>query len=463
MAQATPDTALVPRAPLPLPPTLPSWHPLGHLLRFRSDALGLFMAGMARGDVVRIRAGTRTIIAAYHPDHVHHVLVHRAANYEKKTRGYVVLRELLGQGLLTSEGEVWRRQRRIAQPAFQQQRLAGFAPTMVRAAEDLADRWEEVAKRGETFDMAEVMGRLALRIAGETLFSMDISGESDAVGRALSEVLGGFIRGVTNPLSKLFPLTRYRHKRAMRTLDQVVRGIVARRRAEGGGGDDLLGLFMSARDPETGEAMSDERLRDEVLTMLLAGHETTANALAWTFYRLSQHPLVDARLGEELEAVLGGGPLQLQRQADLTWTDLVLRESLRLHPPAWVESRKAVEADELGGYRVPAGGFVFLSQYAIHRNPRLWSDPERFDPERFLPERQVCPDGSPRPKLAWFPFGAGQRKCIGENFAMMEAKILVALLARRYRFALAPGAVVAGDPSVTLRPRGGLPMRIARR
>lgn len=462
MSELTHDAALLPpRAPLP--PALPTWNPLGHFFAFRKDAPALFLRAAEAGDAVRLRVGDRHILALSHPDGVQHVLVTKASRYVKRTRGYESLRALLGDGLLTSEGEVWKRERRIIQPAFQQARYAGFARTMAVATLSMAERWDQLAETGETFDAAAAMSELTLRIAGETFFSQDVSQRTGEVAQALDTVLSGFIRGVLNPLAARLPLpATFRHRRAIRTLDAVVRGIVAKRRAEGGGGDDLLGMLMAARDQQTGEAMSDEQLRDEILTMLLAGHETTANALAWTLYRLSQHEDADARLHQELMA-LPEGPMGQETLQGLSWLDLVLKESLRLHPPAWVESRLALDDDEILGYRVPKGTFVFLSQYAVHRNPRLWEDPHRFDPERFLPARQVCPDGSARPRLAFFPFGAGARKCIGESFALLEAKIVLAILARRFRLRLAPGHRVEHEPTVTLRPRGGLPMRVERR
>ncbi len=467
MSELTHETALLPRARAPLPPALPTWNPLGHVFAFRRDAPLLFLRGALQGDAVRMRVGDRHIFALYHPDHVSHVLVGNAANYTKRTRGYEALRALLGQGLLTSEGETWRKERRIVQPAFQVTRMAGFARTMAVATLELAERWETAAREGQVLDMAAQMSQLTLRIAGETFFSMDISQASGEVGQALDTVLSGFIRGVLNPLAARLPLpATFRHRAAIRTLHAVVDDIVRRRRAAlasgQAAGNDLLGMLLAARDEETGEGMSDAQLRDEILTMLLAGHETTANALAWTLYRLSQHADVDQRLHSELMTT-PEGPMSQESLSQLRWLDLTLRETLRLHPPAWVESRKAIADDEVGGYRVPAGAFVFLSQYAIHRNPRLWTDPERFDPERFLPERQTCPDGSPRPRLAWFPFGAGQRKCIGEHFAMIEMKIVLSILARRFSFSLLPGRRVEHEATVTLRPRGGLPMRVARR
>ena len=305
--------------------------------------------------------------------------------------------------------------------------------------------------------------QLTLRIAGETLFSMDISGDSDEVGNALSDMLGGFLPTITNPLLAMFPTpSRTRMRRGHATLDHVVRDIIARRRLQDPDGkntEDLLGMFMAARD-EDGHGMSDEQLRDEVLTMLLAGHETTANALAWTFWHLANNPEAADKLREEVDGL--SGPL-LERYPKLAWTGQVLDESMRLTPPAWAESRMALEDDVIGGFHIPAGSFVFMPQYAIHRNPKYWADPERFDPTRFGPGPHLCPDGSPRPRQAFVPFGDGQRKCIGEHFAKMEARIVLSELARRFRVEALPGQTVGMEPTVTLRPRGGLPMRVVRR
>jgi cytochrome P450 len=446
-----------------LPPILPSTNLLGHLFRFRDDPLGLFEEGRALGDVVRMRVGPRYITAVYHPDAVHRVLVERLPFYTKHTRGYEMLRQLLGNGLLTSEGALWKRQRRIAQPAFQHRRIGGFADTMVKATEALAAQWQGPAERGEVIDVAEAMNRLALKIAGETLFSQDISGDSDSIGVALSGLLGGFLATITNPLRQYLPFpSTIRYRKSRKALDALVYDIIARRRADPVEHDDLLGMFMAARDEE-GVGMSDEQLRDEVLTMLLAGHETTANALAWTFHHLSQNPAPTARLHEELDAIMPDRSFTLERYPTLTYSQQVLDETMRLSPPAWVESRRAEADDEIGGYAIPKGSFVFLSQYAIHRHPAYWVEPTRFNPDRFAPGGNVAPDGSPRPKGAYFPFGDGQRKCIGEHFAKMEARIILTLLASRFTFTAVPGREVLPDPSVTLRPRNGLPMKLGLR
>lgn len=454
----TSTTALAPLALIP--PVLPSWNPLGHLFNFRDDPLALFERGRDMGDAVRMRVAGRYLTAVYHPDAIHRVLVERQPNYVKQTRGYQQLRKLLGNGLLTAEGDLWKRNRRIAQPAFQHRRIAGFADVMMRATNDLATQWEAAARTGEVVDIAESMNQLTLRIAGETLFSIDISGESDTVGGALSDMLGGFLPSVTNPLLAYLPVpSTLRYRRGKATLDKVVHGIIARRRQEPEHQDDLLGMFMAARD-EDGHGMSDEQLRDEVLTMLLAGHETTANALAWTFAHLSQNPEAAAPLYDEVDRVFGNGTFTLEAYPLLTYADQVIKESMRLSPPAWVESRMAVEDDELCGYRIPAGSFVFMSQYAMHRHPKYWVNPTTFDPTRFGPGAHLCPDGSPRPKGVYFPFSDGQRKCIGEHFANMEARIVLTMLTRRFRATLVPGTVLRQEPSVTLRPGGGVPVRL---
>lgn len=447
----------------PRPPLLPSGKLLGHLFAFRDDPLRLFETARDTGDVVRLRVLNRELTVLSHPDAVHRVLVENAGNYTKQTRGYEALRRVLGNGLLTAEGEPWRRQRRIAQPAFQHRRLVGFAQTMLRAAEALVAEWEFAADRGAVVDVAAAMNRLTLRIAGETLFSLDISAETDTVGRALDAMLGGFLPTVTNPLLRYLPVpANLRFRRGKRALDTVVHAMIRARRADPVEHDDLLGLFMAARD-EAGEGLSDEQLRDEALTLLLAGHETTANALAWTFHHLAANPAAAATLHAELDEVLGGGPVTLDHYPRLTWTEQVLKESMRLTPPAWVESRRATEADELGGYHIPAGSFVFVSQYALHRHPAWWVEPTRFDPARFGPGPHLTPAGTPRPRSVYLPFGDGQRKCIGEHFAMMETRLLLATLAQRFVLEPVSAGELRPEPSVTLRPRGGLPMRVHRR
>lgn len=460
------STTLASSAPPPLPPLLPSTKLLGHLSRFRDDPLGLFVEGRAAGDIVRVRVANRYFNLVYHPEAIHQILVSNHQNYVKQTRGYQALRRILGNGLVTSEGDFWRRQRRIAQPAFNHRRLGGFADTMVRATNDLSAIWDRAAVGGTVVDVAEAMNQLTLRIAGETLFSRDISGEANSIGQALGHVLGGFLASVANPLRNYLPFpSTFRYHLARRELDRVVYDIIRRRRADDPNGEnqsDLLGMFMAARD-EDGTGMSDEQLRDEILTMLLAGHETTANALAWAFVHLSEAPDVLSRLHAEVDTVMPDGGFTLDRYPQLAYTDQVLKESMRLTPPVWFVARKAVNADVLCGHHIPAGSFVYFSQYATHRHPKFWIDADRFDPERFGPGTHLTPAGDPRPRGAYFPFSEGQRKCIGEHFANMETRILLSTLVRRYSFERVDTVPVVAEPSVTLRPRGGLPMRLVKR
>ena len=417
------------------------------------------------GDVARLRFGPFHAYCFFHPRHVQHVLVGNAANYEKQTRGYRILRVILGNGLVTSEGAFWKRQRRIAQPAFHDRRIHDLTGVMLARAAEHADRWERIAGTGERVDVAAEMSGLTLRIACEALFGHESAGETEAVGEAIGVAIERFLHLAAAPIPypHLWPTPKNLVlRRALGTLDRVVYAIIAERRQKGADRPDLLSLLMSARDEETGESMNDRQLRDEVLTMLLAGHETTANALAWSFHLLSQHPTAAERLEAELDARFGAGPITVEGLRATPWVSAVLDEAMRLYPPIWALGRRAVAEDHVDGNRIHPGQFVFLSAYITHRHPAMWPDGERFDPGRFV-------DGDPARRAldtrggAYFPFSAGQRKCIGEQFALLEGRIILATLARRFRPTGIPGHSVEPEPSVTLRPRGGVPMTIARR
>lgn len=439
----------------PSPPADPV---LGHLALFQKDQLGFMLrARELCGDVARLRFVVMPAHLFAHPDHVRHLMVDNHRNYDKQTKGFDVVRVVLGNGLLTSEGDFWRRQRRIANPAFHKERVASLATGMVRAAEDTAQSWSEVAKRGGTIDAAAEMMRLTLRIAGETLLSTDVSRDADEVGTSVGFLLREssvqILRPVNWPLSWPVPRNR-RLLAAVATLDSVVRRMIEDRRRSASRPNDLLTMLMEARDEESGETMTDQQLRDEVLTIFLAGHETTANALSWTFYLLSRHPDVARRMAAELRDVLGGRSPEIADLARLVYTNAVIKEAMRLYPPAWMIGRRAVADDVVNGFEIPRGSFAFVSPWVTHRHPAFWPNPEGFDPERFLPER-----AAEIAKYAYFPFGAGPRLCIGQGFAVIEAQLLLATLWQRNHLELVSGHRVVPQASITLRPATGIMMR----
>ncbi|MEO8662830.1 MAG: cytochrome P450, partial [Bryobacteraceae bacterium] len=370
--------------------------------------------------------------------------------------GWVVER-----GVLTADGALWLRQRRLMQPAFHRDRIAAMGDTMAGFAADLADRWETLARQGSPVDLVREMTGLTMRIVGQALFSLDMGPAVETVERTFDAVNKILIRRFRSgqfypPVLPTRDDRLFRKNR--RELDAVVNGIIAERHKNAGGFNDLLSMLLSARDEETGESMDDNQLRAEVKTLLLAGHETTSNALSWTFYLLSQNPAQAATLYEELDRVLAGRTATVGDLPLLPYTRMVLDESMRLYPPAWLIARRAINADTFGGYTVPAGGAVVISSYLTHRHPEFWDEPERFDPTRFQPGA-----AERRHRYAYFPFGGGPRQCIGNNFALMEAQLILATLAARFHVRLVEGAKVVPEALVTLRPKGGLPMILERR
>lgn len=442
-----------------LAPTPPADMLLGHARFIWDDPLEFMLRAMReQGDVVRMRLGPYTWHALFHPDHVEHVLVHQRQNYTKRSRGYEKLRRVIGQGLLTSEGEEWARNRRLIAPAFQPHRLMGFARTMVQAALDSAERLA-MAPAARPVDVAGEMMRLTLRVAGETLLGSPENWDYERVRRALGIVLEEVnhrILGIFEIPEAIPTTANIRFQYAMRVLESTVEEIIRqRRRRPVDPNQDLLAMLMAARDEATGEVLSDRQLRDEAMTMFLAGHETTANALTWTWCLLSEHPEAGRKLCEELARVLGGRnpiPDDLPR---LTYTRMLLMESMRLRPPVWGTVRSVERDDTIGGYHIPAGSEVVLCPYATHRHPRFWDNPLGFDPERFSPERSQG-----RHRHAYFPFSVGPRACIGNHFAMLEMTLVVATIAQRLRFDLVPGMPVVPEAVVTLKPKHGLWMTV---
>lgn len=441
------------------PPVYPGLPVLGSLLEVRRDMLSFFERASRLGDIVELKFPGRVAFLFRHPDHAKHIFVDHYRNYGKQTRGYQLLRMVLGQGLVTSEGDFWRRQRRIAQPAFQHGRIAPFGEIMSEETERMLDRWDREGPA--SLDLDRAMMTLTLTIVGRALMSADLSDESDAVGRAVTVMLRQTIYRLTHPLMLPlgFPTAKNRSFLSARAeLDRLVYGIIEARRREGQPAKpDLLAMLMEAKDEETGEGMSDLQLRDEVMTMVLAGHETTANALNWTFLLLAQHPEIGARLDEELGG-LGKGPLGVNDLSRLRYTEAVIKEAMRLYPPVWLIARSATGPDVIDGVAIPAGAMCFVSPWIYHRDERYFDAPLEFRPERFLGAAEEAIG-----KYSYFPFALGPRVCIGNGFAMMEARLLLAAIRRRYHFTLAPDAKVELEPSVTLRPRHGLKMRLTRR
>lgn len=435
------------------PPSLRG-HPLwGNMRGFQRAPLGFMREAARHGDVVRYRMAHMTWYQVNHPEGVRRVLQERNHDYGKGTLTARVLRPVLGDGLFISEGDMWLRQRRLMQPVFHRRSVAAFGELMTAAALETLERWEPLARRGEPFDAQAEMTRLTLEIVTAALFSSHVGDEREAVSSAIStlveDVSYRFEVPFYPPLSVPTPRNR-RMRAALRTLDAAVYRIIEEHR-EREDASDLLALLMTARDPETGEAMSDKQLRDEVITLFIAGHETTANALTWAWYLLARNPEVETRLRAELDAELGNGPPAMADLPALPYTRMVLDETLRLYPPAWITNRQALVDDEILGYRIPAGAIVMLSPYVLHRHPHLWERPDEFDPERFSPERSVG-----RPRFAYFPFGGGPRQCIGKTMALTEAQLVLATIARRYRLRLVADRPVEPLALATLRPRDGL-------
>lgn len=442
--------------PFRLPPgPRPRW-PLGTLPEFRRDPL-TFLQRAARtyGGVAHLGLRRRVFLVS-DPAGVKHVLQDNADNYGRNTRSVRALRETLGNGLLTITGPAWWRNRRLAQPAFHKQRLAGFATTIAGGGGELVERLRHAAATGAAFDVVPEMSRAALQVLGRCLFERDLTDEADVVGRALNVVL----HQTVDRLSRVFAFPRawptpenLRFRAALRALDSVVLSLIAERRRAQSDRGDLLSMLLAARDEDTGEGLSDQQIRDEMMTLLLAGHETTALSLSWTFYLLSRHPDVRATLENEVDRVLGDRRAEVDDLGRLPYARAVIEEAMRLYPPAWIITRSAEGDDEIGGYHIPAGAIVVVSPYVTHHDPTLWPNPDTFDPGRFAPAA-VNRDALPR--YAYFPFGGGPHLCIGAGFAMMEATILIATLTRALRLELAPGHPVAVEALVTLRPRTGL-------
>jgi cytochrome P450 len=419
----------------------------------RHDPLG-FMARVAReyGDIVCLRFLHYRTYLLFHPDQIEDVIVN---NNRKFIKGRILRanRHLLGNGLITSEGEFWLRQRRMMQPAFHRNRVANYATTMTDCAQRVLESW----RPGQQFDLHDAMTRLTLQIVGKTLFHADVEQQAPRVGENLHVLLEytfDFRRLLITP--RWLPTRRNRQaKQAVRNLTQIIDAIIEQRRKSNEDAGDLLSLLIHAQD-EDGSRMTNQQLRDEALTLFLAGHETTASTLSWTWMLLAQNPRVEEKLHAELDSVLAGRTPTLDDLPQMPYTNQVITESMRLYPPAWAMARLAIEDHELGGYPIPKGTGIAAVTWIVHRDPRWYKNPEEFCPERW-----ACGELLKEiPRFAYFPFGYGPRQCIGNSFALMEAQLVLATIAQRFRFTLAPDRPIVPLPSITLRPRYGLHVQV---
>ncbi len=442
-----------------VPPTSRSWPVVrGHWLfgvmrRVQRDPLGLYRGAWAEhGDFVKLMAfrGFPFYLLA-HPDAIEHVLHSNGRNYRKPDVFFNAMRPLAGFGLVTSEGELWRTQRRLMQPAFLKHQVARLAPRMAEATGRLIDRWMETTEH--TFDVLPDMMGLALAIASITLFSADISAEADSIGRAYRSAFEyvslRMNRRVWAPL--WMPTSKNREFRQTKALlDRVILELIARRRGQAPQGD-VMDVLLAAADEESGRGMSDAQLKDEAITLLTAGHETTGAALAWALYLLARHPEAQQELHDQVHARLNGNLPAVEDLASMPLATAVFEETMRLYPPAWGMPRESIGADEICGYPLPAKSLVIVSQDLAHRHPDFWTAPNEFNPQRFLP-----PGNAGRPKFAFFPFGGGPRICIGNHFAMIEGPLVLAALVDRFCFTLVEDHPVVPDPTFTLRPKYGI-------
>ena len=462
MSDSTPTS--LPATPRPerarrhrqLPPG-PSWHTAAwNTVKFARQTLSFLQELRERyGDLVTRPSVLGPWTLVFHPDGVRHVLQENHFNYRKGGISNKSLSRTLGNGLLTNNGDSWLHQRRLIQPAFHRERLAAFGRLMTESA--LAWIEEESLDTRQPLDLFQEMSGLTLSIVGKALFGTDMLAHKERVLQATTTINQLLAQSFYVPgLLSLPTPQRHRLYEARNTVYTIVDELIAKRR-QASTENDLLTMLLQARDEKTGEGMTDQQVRDEVLTLMVAGHETTTNALCWTFLLLSQHPHIESRLREEYQQVLGGRAAQMEDLPQLKLSRVVLEESMRLYPPAWAFARSAIAEDEINGYSIPKGAYVLVFPATTHRHPDFWERPDVFDPERFEPSRAAG-----RHRFAYFPFGGGPRVCIGNQFALTDAQLILATILSRYQFRLLPGAEVVPEPLITLRPRGKLLMTIHR-
>lgn len=408
------------------------------------------------GDIFYFKFGRDKIFFLTNPDDIRELLVVQHERF-RKGDGVMLLNRVLGNGLITNEGESHKKQRRLVQPAFHRKRIAGYAVAMVEEAQKQVRAWQD----GARVDIAQEMLQLTLAVVGKTLFNTDVTKEADTFHKGLAVSMEAFRKIGLSPwgnwIERLpFPINK-RLRRARADLDRVVYRVIDEHRRAGTDQGDLLSMLLLAQD-EDGSTMDNEQLRDEIMTLFLAGHETVAHALTWTWYLLSQHPEVREKVWREVDTVLEGRTATFDDLTRLTYTERVVMESMRICPPVWAIDRRSKCEVVIRGATIPEGARVIMSQYQVQHDARFYPDPERFDPERWTPEAQVA-----RPKFAYFPFGGGPRLCVGESFAWTESILLLATLSQYWEIRLAPGARIAFQPAVTLRPKYGVEMTLHRR
>jgi cytochrome P450 len=424
---------------------------IGNALQFQNNALSFFRETQRQYPrMATVYVGKEPIVLCFRPEHERYILVEQARKFAKPNRGGFNLRFLLGDGLLTSDGDFHRQQRRLVQPAFHKHRVENYADIMVQMTQEMLEEWQPESE----MNIAQAMQYLTLRIIAKALFNLDSRAVASKLGHAFDEVISHSRRrpGIQGRIGLELPFSAYGKAMAgKRTLDTFVYDLIAQRRAEGRDTGDVLSMLLSAQDE--GNTMTDKQVHDQVLTFIAAGHETAQNTLSWTFYQLSQHPEVREKLLSELQTVLDGRTPTVDDLAHLPYLEWVINESWRVLPPAWTQGRRAIEEIELDGYHFPVGTFFIVSQWVLHHLPDIWGDPEAFRPERWDPA-----SGQKVPQGAYFPFGAGPRMCIGMPFAQMETKLLLATILQKYTPRLVPGFPVVLQPRVTLRPKYGMRM-----
>ncbi|MDQ3321505.1 MAG: cytochrome P450 [Acidobacteriota bacterium] len=439
------------------PPTVKAGIFGGHFLEFRRNPTAFLQKITKLGDVTTFNLGGQTAFCINHPELIRDLLV--TSNHKFiKGRALQRAKKLLGEGLLTSEKDFHLRQRRMIQPAFHRQRITGYAESMIEFTERMANEWQS----GDVRDIDREMMRLTLNIVGKTLFGANVEGDAGEVGKAMTTIVSMFnllLLPFAELLEKLpLPHTK-KFNNAKKTLDEVIYKIIDERRKSGEDTGDLLSMLLNARDEESGARMTDEQIRDECMTLFLAGHETTSNALTWTFYLLSQNAEAEAKFHRELDEVLGDKPLAPEDYPRLKYTENVFAESLRLFPPAWTIGRLATEAHEFGGFEIPKNSLVLASPFALHRDARFWENAEEFQPERWG-KLSIKEAGN---NFVYFPFSKGVRSCVGESFAWTEGVLLLAALGRRWKLNLMPEQKIALQAMITLRPKYGMKMKIEKR